>query len=283
MTLLFTTIHEVYPGHFIHALHLHRPIARRASAVDVHDRRRLGALHRGDDVRRRRRRSHAAGARRPAERGAAAQRPLRRRDRRAHRRACRSTRPSNCSQTRAFLDPGNAKQQAIRGTFDPMYLAYTLGKLAIMKMHDDWMAKHPGASLARVPRRVPRARRRAAAGDPPRDARRRRRCCRLPRWRSEPTRTTTRRSRRGTRSCSTSSCGSDECWSPGSASTATRDGAPSPEPGTAGRRYRLRLRRHHHRARQAHRPERPCGRHRCGAAIHRDRRATKRAPRVPRT
>jgi uncharacterized protein (DUF885 family) len=48
---------------------------------------------------------------------------------------------------KGFVDPGNARQQATRGTFDPMYLAYTLGKLMIQKLRDDWMAKHPGAAL----------------------------------------------------------------------------------------------------------------------------------------
>jgi uncharacterized protein (DUF885 family) len=49
--------------------------------------------------------------------------------------------------SKAFQDPGNAKQQAVRGTFDPMFLSYTVGKLAITKLRTDWMAKHPGATL----------------------------------------------------------------------------------------------------------------------------------------
>ena len=35
----------------------------------------------------------------------------------------------------------------MRGTFDPMYLAYTVGKLAIMKLRDAWLIAHPGATL----------------------------------------------------------------------------------------------------------------------------------------
>jgi uncharacterized protein (DUF885 family) len=42
---------------------------------------------------------------------------------------------------KAFVDPANARQQAVRGTFDPMYLAYTLGKMMIKKLRDDWKAK----------------------------------------------------------------------------------------------------------------------------------------------
>ena len=39
---------------------------------------------------------------------------------------------------KAFLDAGNASQQAYRGTYDPGYLNYTLGKLMIVKLRDDW-------------------------------------------------------------------------------------------------------------------------------------------------
>jgi uncharacterized protein (DUF885 family) len=47
----------------------------------------------------------------------------------------------------AFQDPGNARQQAARGTYDPAYLYYTLGKLMIRKLRTDWVAKmHAGGS-----------------------------------------------------------------------------------------------------------------------------------------
>jgi len=39
---------------------------------------------------------------------------------------------------KAFKDMGNASQQAYRGTYDPGYLNYTLGKLMINKLRDDW-------------------------------------------------------------------------------------------------------------------------------------------------
>jgi uncharacterized protein (DUF885 family) len=44
----------------------------------------------------------------------------------------------------ALDDPGNARQQAARGTYDPAYLNYTLGKLAILKLRDDWVASPDG-------------------------------------------------------------------------------------------------------------------------------------------
>ncbi|MDB6086275.1 MAG: hypothetical protein JWN43_4156 [Gammaproteobacteria bacterium] len=48
--------------------------------------------------------------------------------------------------TQAFQDPGNARQQAARGTYDPAYLNYTLGKLMIRKLRTDWAAKAAGGA-----------------------------------------------------------------------------------------------------------------------------------------
>jgi len=39
-----------------------------------------------------------------------------------------------------YQDPGNARQQAARGTYDPAYLNYTMGKLMITKLREDWTA-----------------------------------------------------------------------------------------------------------------------------------------------
>ena len=39
-----------------------------------------------------------------------------------------------------YQDDGNARQQAARGTYDPAYLNYTMGKLMIRKLRDDWAA-----------------------------------------------------------------------------------------------------------------------------------------------
>ena len=40
----------------------------------------------------------------------------------------------------AYQDQGTAEQQAARGTYDPAYLNYTLGKLMIRQLRDDWTA-----------------------------------------------------------------------------------------------------------------------------------------------
>ena len=44
----------------------------------------------------------------------------------------------------AFQDPASARQQAARGTFDPAYLNYTLGKLIVRQLRQDWLAAAPG-------------------------------------------------------------------------------------------------------------------------------------------
>jgi uncharacterized protein (DUF885 family) len=43
-----------------------------------------------------------------------------------------------------YQDAGNARQQAARGTFDPAYLNYTMGKLMIRKLRADWTASRGG-------------------------------------------------------------------------------------------------------------------------------------------
>lgn len=43
-----------------------------------------------------------------------------------------------------YQDEGNARQQAARGTYDPAYLNYTLGKLMIRRLRDDWTATRGG-------------------------------------------------------------------------------------------------------------------------------------------
>ena len=43
-----------------------------------------------------------------------------------------------------YQDEGNAKQQSARGTYDPAYLNYTMGKLMIRRLRADWTARHGG-------------------------------------------------------------------------------------------------------------------------------------------
>ena len=61
---------------------------------------------------------------------------------------------------KAYQDAGNARQQAARGTYDPAYLNYTMGKLMIRKLRADWSGDaRRRAVVEAVPRRVPVVRR----------------------------------------------------------------------------------------------------------------------------
>src|SRR5438093_12737015 len=47
----------------------------------------------------------------------------------------------------AYLNRLPAEREAKRGTWDPGYLNYTLGKLMIKKLRADWSGQHRGASI----------------------------------------------------------------------------------------------------------------------------------------
>ncbi|MEM7231696.1 MAG: DUF885 domain-containing protein [Planctomycetota bacterium] len=51
---------------------------------------------------------------------------------------------------KAFQDEGTAEQQAARGTYDPAYLNYTLGKMLIRKLRKDWTRKRGGREAWRA-------------------------------------------------------------------------------------------------------------------------------------
>jgi uncharacterized protein (DUF885 family) len=45
-----------------------------------------------------------------------------------------------------YQDEGTARQQSARGTYDPAYLNYTMGKLMIRRLRDDWTRRRGGRS-----------------------------------------------------------------------------------------------------------------------------------------
>jgi hypothetical protein len=50
-----------------------------------------------------------------------------------------------------YQDEGTADQQSARGAYDPAYLNYTMGKLMIRKLREDWCApKVPAGGDARA-------------------------------------------------------------------------------------------------------------------------------------
>jgi len=50
----------------------------------------------------------------------------------------------------AFLEEASARREAERGTFDPTYLVYTAGKLAMLKLREDWQAQQGGKPSLRA-------------------------------------------------------------------------------------------------------------------------------------
>jgi uncharacterized protein (DUF885 family) len=50
----------------------------------------------------------------------------------------------------AFLEEGNARREAERGTFDPTYLVYTAGKLMLLKLRQDYKQKQGKAYSLRT-------------------------------------------------------------------------------------------------------------------------------------
>jgi uncharacterized protein (DUF885 family) len=50
----------------------------------------------------------------------------------------------------AYQDVGTARQQAARGTYDPAYLNYNMGKLMIRKLREDWTATRGGRQAWRM-------------------------------------------------------------------------------------------------------------------------------------
>jgi len=50
----------------------------------------------------------------------------------------------------AFLEESSARREAERGTFDPTYLVYSVGKLALLKLRRDWMEQQQSKPTLRA-------------------------------------------------------------------------------------------------------------------------------------
>ena len=51
---------------------------------------------------------------------------------------------------------GCGRQQALRGTYDPAYLNYTMGKLMVRKLRDDWTRDRGGQGFGLLRQRCQR-------------------------------------------------------------------------------------------------------------------------------
>lgn len=140
--LLFVTIHEVWPGHFLQFLHSNRA-ASEVAQLFVSYGYTEGWAHYSEELMW----EAGFGNGDPALRIGQLQNALLRNVRYLvalglHTGGMTVAEAGRMFRELAFQDTANARQQAARGTFDPQFLNYTLGKLMIRKLRADWTARH---------------------------------------------------------------------------------------------------------------------------------------------
>jgi uncharacterized protein (DUF885 family) len=145
--LLFTTIHEVWPGHFLYGLHIRKSPSRVLQSNCTYSNSE-GWAHYTEEMMF----DAGVGQQTPQARIGMLKEALLRNVRFVatiglHTRGMTVDEAQKLFATKGFVDAGNARQQAVRGTFDPMYLAYTLGKIMIRNLKTEWMKANPGKSL----------------------------------------------------------------------------------------------------------------------------------------
>jgi uncharacterized protein (DUF885 family) len=150
-TLLFTSVHEVWPGHFLQFLHSNSN-ADKLEALWVGYAFAEGWAHYSEEM------MYEEGlGRGDPELHIGQIMDALLRDVRLlssiglHTEGWTVAQSEKMFREQAFQDPGNARQQAARGTYDPAYLNYTLGKLMIRKLRADWVAKMSSGGAAVQP------------------------------------------------------------------------------------------------------------------------------------
>ena len=142
--LLFTSVHEVWPGHFLNFLHANRS-KNMFGRLFVGYAFAEGWAHYTEEMMRV---SGLGGGSDEVMIGQLSNALLR--DCRflssigMHTGSMTQQQSYDLFRNQCYQDEGNAKQQAARGTYDPAYLNYTMGKLMIRKLRDDWAATRGG-------------------------------------------------------------------------------------------------------------------------------------------
>jgi Bacterial protein of unknown function (DUF885) len=155
--LLYTSVHEVWPGHFLQFLHSNRNPSKIAS-IWVGYAYAEGWAHYGEEMMWEEGLGNGNPEQHVGQITAALLRDVRFLSAIGlHTGRMTVAESEQMFRERAFQDPGSARQQAARGTYDPAYLKYTLGKLMIRKLRSDWVARQPGAAGGGDPRRYWRA------------------------------------------------------------------------------------------------------------------------------
>ncbi len=140
--LLYTSVHEVWPGHFLQFLHANRNPSKIA-ALWVGYGYAEGWAHYAEEMMW----EEGLGNGDPEQHVGQLTNALLRDVRflcaiGLHTQGMTVAQSEKMFRDSAFADPGDARQQAARGTYDPAYLNYTLGKLMIRKLRADWVAKY---------------------------------------------------------------------------------------------------------------------------------------------
>jgi hypothetical protein len=142
--LLFTSVHEVMPGHFVQFLHANRSpykigrlfVGYAFAEGWAHYTEEMmwdAGLHKGDPE------THIGQLSNALLRNCRFLSAIG-----LHTKGMTQDQSRQMFVTQCYQDEGNARQQAARGTYDPAYLNYTLGKLMIRKLREDWTAAHAG-------------------------------------------------------------------------------------------------------------------------------------------
>ncbi len=142
--LLFTTAHEVWPGHFLNFLHAKRSdwIFGRIFVGYAYSE---GWAHYTEEMMRE---AGLNGGDAETEIGQLSNALLRNARFLSaiglHAGGMSVEESERLFREQAYQDAGTARQQAARGTYDPAYLNYTLGKLMILQLREDWTRERGG-------------------------------------------------------------------------------------------------------------------------------------------
>ncbi len=145
--LLNTSVHEAWPGHFLHSLYFNRcksPLAKIFKNYTCLE----GWAHYSEEMMF----EEGLGDNKPEFEIAIRSDALLRNVRflvaiKMHTEGMTVNEAQNMFLNYAFQDSATAENEALRGTYDPQYYVYTLGKLLIRKLKNDWMAKTKSSDL----------------------------------------------------------------------------------------------------------------------------------------
>ena len=142
--LLFTSVHEVWPGHFLNFVHARRSkwfFGRLFVTYAFGE----GWAHYTEEMMLEAGLRGASPETRIGEIGNALLRDVRFLSAIGlHTRGMTVEESERMFMEEAYQDEGTARQQAARGTYDPAYLNYTMGKLMIRQLRDDWTRDRGG-------------------------------------------------------------------------------------------------------------------------------------------